>query len=83
MKNRNNKEEIIKIIILSLIVAFLIIFAIILHKNYDFNLEKRNMIINADDFQIEGLEENKIQQIHGIDGIYYYEMEDYGDFQLD
>lgn len=83
MENRNNNEEIIKIIILAIIIVFLIIFAIIVHKNYDFNLEKKNVIINENDFPMERLDENKIQQIQGIDGVYYYEMDDYGDFQSD
>lgn len=83
MKNRNNNEEIIKIIIFAIIIVFLLIIASIVHKNYDFNLEKKNVIINANDFPMERLDENKIQQIQGIDGVYYYEMDDYWDFQLD
>ena len=77
MKNINSKEEFIKIMVL------LIIFAIVIHKNYNFNSESKNKIINTEDFPIDNLNQNKIQEVQGVNNIYYYELEDYGDFQFE
>lgn len=79
MDNKNNKEDIIKIIIFVGLIVILSILAILVHTNYD--LEKRNTIINAEDFPLNDFDENKVQEIQGTNGVYYYELEDYGDFQ--
>lgn len=83
MKNTDKKEEFTKIIIWAVIIVLLIIFAVVIHKNYNFDLESKNEIINTEDFPIDNLNQNKIQQIQGINDMYYYELEDYGDFQLE
>lgn len=83
MKNTDNKEEFIKLIIFAIIIILLIIFAMIIHRNYDFDSETKNRIINTEDFPIDNLNQNKIQEIQGANNIYYYELEDYGDFQFE
>lgn len=83
MKNTDKKEEFTKIIIWAVIIVLLIIVAVVIHKNYNFDLESKNEIINTEDFPIDNLNQNKIQQIQGINDMYYYELEDYGDFQLE
>ena len=42
MKNTDNKEEFIKLIIFAIIIILLIIFAMIIHRNYDFDSETKN-----------------------------------------
>lgn len=83
MKNTDNKEEFIKLIIFAIIIILLIIFATIIHRNYDFDSETKNRIINTEDFPIDNLNQNKIQEVQGVNNIYYYELEDYGDFQFE
>lgn len=83
MKNTDNKEEFIKLIIFAIIIILLIIFAMIIHRNYDFDSETKNRIINTEDFPIDNLNQNKIQEVQGVNNIYYYELEDYGDFQFE
>lgn len=83
MKNTDNKEEFIKLIIFAIIIILLIIFAMIIHRNYDFDSETKNRIINTEDFPIDNLNQNKIQEVQGVNNIYYYELEDYEDFQFE
>lgn len=83
MKNTDNKDEFTKIIIWAMIIVLLSIFAIAIHKNYNFNSESKKEIINTEDFPINNLNQNKMQQIQGDSNIYYYELEDYGDFQFE
>ena len=74
MKNTDNKEEFIKLIIFAIIIILLIIFAMIIHRNYDFDSETKNRIINTEDFPIDNLNQNKIQEVQGVNNIYYYEL---------
>ncbi|MBO5348432.1 MAG: hypothetical protein J6A89_01235 [Clostridia bacterium] len=80
--NENNKGEIVRIIIFGIIVVVLSVFAIIVHKNFQFDVKGNSFKININDLPINNLDENKIEQIEGVNGIYYYKMEDYGDFQI-
>lgn len=79
MDNKKNKEDIIKIVIFAGLIVILSILAILVHTDYE--LEKKNTIINAEDFPINNFDENRVQEIQGTNGVYYYELEDYGDFQ--
>ncbi|MBQ3409605.1 MAG: hypothetical protein IJH12_10440 [Clostridia bacterium] len=79
MDSKKNKEDIIKIIIFAGLIVILSILAILVHTDYE--LEKKNTIINAEDFPINNFDENRAQEIQGTNGVYYYELEDYGDFQ--
>lgn len=79
--NENNKGEIVRIIIFGIIVVVLSVFAIIVYKNFQFDVKGNSIKININDLPINNLDENKIEQIESVNGIYYYEIEDYGDFQ--
>lgn len=79
--NENNKGEIVRIIIFGIIVVVLSVFAIIVYKNFQFAVKGNSFKININDLPINNLDENKIEQIESVNGIYYYEIEDYGDFQ--
>ena len=79
MDSKKNKKDIIKIIIFAGIIVILSILAILVHTDND--LEKKNTIINAEDFPINDFDENRVQEIQGTNGFYYYKLEDYGDFQ--
>lgn len=79
MDSKKNKKDIIKIIIFAGLIVILSILAILVHTDND--LEKKNTIINAEDFPINDFDENRVQEIQGTNGFYYYKLEDYGDFQ--
>ncbi len=83
MLDKSNREDIIKIIVFAIIIILLSIFAIVIHKNYDFDMEEKKDVEDIENIPINDLEPNKIKKIEGLNGIYYYEMEDYGDFQSD
>lgn len=80
MLDKTNKEDIIKIIIFAIIIILLSVFAIVVHKNYDFDIEEKR---NIENIPINDLDPNKVKLIQGVNGIYYYELEDYGDFQIE
>ena len=80
--NENNKCDIGRIIVFGIIIVVLSVVSIIVHKNFQFDTKGNSFKTNINDLPINNLDENKIEQIEGVNGIYFYETEDYGDFQI-
>lgn len=83
MGDKSNKDELIKIVVLGIIIVILVVVSIIINKSKINPSENENNIKNANDFPIENIDSDRIEVIDDINGIYYYELEDYGDSQDD